>query len=92
MIGYTRSSENRLQWRDSPIRPCRSDKEKPVVTGSLIGAGGGNRTRNSCLEGKGITIMQRPRADRATTGRPFAEGLGHPARAVGDNPAEAFRL
>jgi hypothetical protein len=32
----------------------------------LLGAGGGNRTRNSCLEGKGITIMQRPHivADR----------------------------
>jgi hypothetical protein len=27
-----------------------------------IGAGGGNRTRDSCLEGKGITIMQRPRS------------------------------
>ncbi len=27
----------------------------------LFGAGGGNRTRDSCLEGKGITIMQRPR-------------------------------
>ena len=27
-----------------------------------LGAGGGNRTRDSCLEGKGITIMQRPRS------------------------------
>jgi hypothetical protein len=28
----------------------------------MDGAGGGNRTRDSCLEGKGITIMQRPRS------------------------------
>jgi hypothetical protein len=27
----------------------------------IDGAGGGNRTRDSCLEGKGITTMQRPR-------------------------------
>jgi hypothetical protein len=26
----------------------------------FAGAGGGNRTRDSCLEGKGITTMQRP--------------------------------
>lgn len=29
--------------------------------GPFFGAGGGNRTRDSCLEGKGITTMQRPR-------------------------------
>ena len=28
--------------------------------GSLSGAGGGNRTRVSCLEGRGLTITQRP--------------------------------
>jgi hypothetical protein len=32
------------------------------------GAGGGNRTRDSCLEGKGITIMQRPRGPRRAGG------------------------
>jgi L-amino acid N-acyltransferase YncA len=30
-----------------------------------LGAGGGNRTRDSCLEGKGITTMQRPQRSRS---------------------------
>ena len=34
-----------------------------------MGAGGGNRTRDSCLEGKGITIMQRPRSVASFTKR-----------------------
>jgi hypothetical protein len=33
--------------------------KKPKIA-VIRGAGGGNRTRDSCLEGKGITIMQRP--------------------------------
>ena len=38
-----------------------SEQRKPrIERGDNIGAGGGNRTRDSCLEGKGITIMQRP--------------------------------
>ncbi len=30
------------------------------LSGEVFGAGGGNRTRVSCLEGKGLTITQRP--------------------------------
>ncbi len=41
---------------------CRLDKTAPITRSHCRhGAGGGNRTRDSCLEGKGITIMQRPR-------------------------------
>lgn len=40
-----------------------SEQRKPrIERGDNIGAGGGNRTRDSCLEGKGITIMQHPRS------------------------------
>jgi hypothetical protein len=37
-----------------------TDAPKARVLPLKSGAGGGNRTRDSCLEGKGITIMQRP--------------------------------
>ena len=39
----------------------RPGNKKSLIRQASSGAGGGNRTRNSCLEGKGITIMQRPR-------------------------------
>ena len=35
--------------------------KKARMLQAFSGAGGGNRTRDSCLEGKGITTMQRPR-------------------------------
>ena len=34
--------------------------KKSLCLQASSGAGGGNRTRDSCLEGKGITTMQRP--------------------------------
>ncbi len=39
---------------------ARRQQKWPTNTAAR-GAGGGNRTRDSCLEGKGITTMQRPR-------------------------------
>ena len=44
-----------------------------------FGAGGGNRTRISCLEGKGLTITQRPR---------YAIGI-RPPRRKGQGASEA---
>ena len=41
--------------------PARALQAKNPVVTVFFGAGGGNRTRDSCLEGKGITTMQRPR-------------------------------
>jgi hypothetical protein len=41
-------------------RPVRSGGMPRPVRAMRNGAGGGNRTRISCLEGKGLTITQRP--------------------------------
>ena len=52
--------------RQKGLKKPRNNAERTKRLRSLgalkSGAGGGNRTRDSCLEGKGITIMQRPRS------------------------------
>ncbi len=63
--GFRRQAKPRSQKdpKTSVIRTLRT-KTAPIAMSLKSGAGGGNRTRDSCLEGKGITIMQRPRRRR----------------------------
>ena len=69
----SRRAQHRHATRESARQPNgnrgASGHKKSPISRAKFGAGGGNRTRDSCLEGKGITIMQRPRPSRFTKRR-----------------------
>ena len=86
-----------------PCAVSTSRLRKPMATEALKkrprrplehGAGGGNRTRDSCLEGKGITIMQRPRSSaflRRGGAHPWWDARRHRVGRAGFEPAYRFR-
>jgi hypothetical protein len=58
-------------WYGNRMATAEDSTCKTLRYRAFSGAGGGNRTRDSCLEGKGITTMQRPRHSASSLrGRP----------------------
>ncbi len=62
--------------RELNVRATNIQRKATSMAAKQSGAGGGNRTRDSCLEGKGITIMQRPRSIFLSTDRAARVPLG----------------
>ena len=77
----------KLLWRESDtLRGLITSGRRGLIPSKNLGAGGGNRTRDSCLEGKGITIMQRPRCRQvsAQSARDLSEYPQNQHRSLGE--------